>query len=106
MLNFAIIGLGNIGSTHAAVYQKMKDDVTVVAVCDINKERADNAAAKYGAKVFYSVDDLLQSGIKLDGVDVCTAGKENGGDHYEPTMPTSIMPNSLTFAAGRGSLCV
>lgn len=86
MLNFAIVGLGGIGNTHCACYQKMKDDVTVVAVCDINKERADKAAEKYGAKAFYSVDDLLKSGLKLDGVDVCTAGKENGGDHYEPTM--------------------
>ncbi|MBA3272843.1 MAG: Gfo/Idh/MocA family oxidoreductase, partial [Chthoniobacterales bacterium] len=86
MLNFAIIGLGGIGNTHCACYQKIKDDVTVVAVCDIIKERADKAAEKYGAKAFYSVDDLLKSGLKFDGVDVCTAGKENGGDHYEPTM--------------------
>lgn len=86
MLNFAIIGLGGIGNTHAAVYEKMKDDVTVVAVCDIIKERADKAAEKYKTKAFYSIDDMLESGLKFDGIDVCTAGKENGGDHYEATM--------------------
>jgi predicted dehydrogenase len=86
MINVGIVGLGGIGNTHAGVYQKMKDDVKLVAVCDIIKERADKAAEKYGAKAFYSVDEMLKSGIKLDACSVSTAGKENGGDHYEPTM--------------------
>ncbi|MGB7156591.1 MAG: Gfo/Idh/MocA family oxidoreductase [Tepidisphaeraceae bacterium] len=86
MLNIGIVGLGNIGNTHAGVYTKMKDDVRLVAVCDILKDRADKAAEKYASKPFYSVDELLQSGLKLDAVSVATAGKENGGDHFEPTM--------------------
>jgi len=85
MLNVAIVGLGNIGNTHAKVYQKLAD-VKLVAVCDILKERADKAAAVYGATAFYSVQEMLKGGLKLDGVSVCTAGKENGGDHYQPTM--------------------
>src|SRR6266576_303737 len=28
----------------------------------------------------------LAAGVKLDAVSVCTSGKENGGDHYAPTM--------------------
>jgi predicted dehydrogenase len=85
MINVGIVGLGNIGNTHAGVYKKIPD-VQLVAVCDIIKERADKAAGAYGAKAFYSVDELLGSGVKLDAVSVCTAGKENGGDHYKPTM--------------------
>jgi len=86
MLNVGIVGLGGIGNTHAGVYKKLAADVNLVAVCDILKERAEKAAEKYGAKPFYSVDDMLKSGVKLDACSVCTAGKENGGDHYAPTM--------------------
>src|SRR2546421_4319369 len=86
MINVGIGGLGNIGNIHAGVYQKLKDDVKLLAVCDLLREKADKAAAKYGARPFYSVDDMLLAGIQLDAVSVATAGTENGGDHYEPTM--------------------
>src|SRR5687767_3237360 len=87
MIHVGIVGLGNIGNVHAGVYtQKLKDDVRLVAVCDIIKEKADKAAEKYGAKAFYSVDSMLKDTPELDAVSVATAGKENGGDHYEPTM--------------------
>jgi predicted dehydrogenase len=84
-LQVAIVGLGGIGNTHARCYQK-NNKVKLVAVCDILKERADKAAAAYDCKAFYTVQDMLKSGLKLDAVSVCTAGKENGGDHYVPTM--------------------
>jgi predicted dehydrogenase len=84
-LRVAIVGMGGIGNTHGGVYQK-RDDCEIVAVCDISRERADKAAERYGCPAFYTVKDLLSSGIRLDAASVCTAGKENGGDHYEPTM--------------------
>ena len=84
-LRIGIVGMGNIGNTHARVYQELPD-VKVVAVCDIIKERADRAAETYGAKAFYSVQEMLASGIQLDACSMCTAGVENGGDHYKPTM--------------------
>ena len=85
MINVGIVGLGGIGNNHAKCYQK-NPNVKLVAVCDILKDRADKAAAAYGAPAFYSVGDMLRSGPKLDAASVTTAGKENGGDHYEPTM--------------------
>ena len=85
-LKIAIVGLGNIGNTHARVYQELKDKAQIVAVCDIIRERADKAAAAYGAKVFYSVKEMLAGGIQIDSCSMCSAGKENGGDHYAPTM--------------------
>jgi predicted dehydrogenase len=86
MLNVAIVGLGNIGNTHARVYQKMAGDVKLVAVCDIIKERADKAAKDYGAQAFYSIAEMLKSGVRIDAASMCTSGKENGGDHYQATM--------------------
>jgi predicted dehydrogenase len=84
-LNVAIVGVGNIGSIHASVYGK-NPAVKLVAVCDIIKEKADRVAAQYNCKAFYSVQEMLASGIQIDAASMATAGKENGGDHYTPTM--------------------
>lgn len=84
-LKIGIVGMGGIGNTHGGVYQA-NPKTEIVAVCDIIKERADAASAKFGAPAFYSVKEMLASGIKFDACSMCTAGKENGGDHYTPTM--------------------
>ncbi|HPU08537.1 MAG TPA: Gfo/Idh/MocA family oxidoreductase [Candidatus Atribacteria bacterium] len=84
-LKVGVVGMGNIGNVHAQVY-KENPKVELVAACDIIKERADRAAERYGAQAFYSVKEMLASGIHLDACSVTTAGKENGGDHFIPTM--------------------
>ncbi|MBS4194255.1 Gfo/Idh/MocA family protein [Lederbergia citri] len=84
-LKIGIVGVGNIGSIHASVY-KENPETEIVAVCDIVKEKADAAAAKFGGTPFYSVEDMLRSNIQLDLVSVCTKGEENGSEHYAPTM--------------------
>ncbi|MBI1773554.1 MAG: Gfo/Idh/MocA family oxidoreductase [Burkholderiales bacterium] len=84
-LKVAIVGVGNIGNVHGRVYQA-HPDTQIVAVCDIIEERSDRAAEKYGCPGFYSVQAMLESGIHFDWASMATAGVENGGDHYEPTM--------------------
>jgi predicted dehydrogenase len=84
MLKVAVIGLGGIGNTHAKFYNE-NPDAELVAVCDIQQNRADKAAETHGSPAFYSVDELLKD-ADFDAVSVCTAGVENGGDHYVPTM--------------------
>jgi len=85
MLRIGIVGMGGIGNRHAQCYTANRY-TKVVAVCDIIKERADKAAGAYGAPAFYSVREMLAGGVRLDACSMCTAGKENGGDHYTPTM--------------------
>ncbi|MCJ8006464.1 Gfo/Idh/MocA family protein [Lederbergia wuyishanensis] len=84
-LKVGIVGVGNIGSIHASVY-KDNPETEIVAVCDIVKEKADAAAAKFGGTAFYSVEEMLSSNIQLDLVSVCTKGEENGSEHFAPTM--------------------
>ena len=84
-LKVAVVGLGGIGNRHASVYSG-RDDVEVVAVCDIIEERSDLAAERFGCQGFYSIQELLAAGLELDAVSMCTAGAENGGDHYQATM--------------------
>jgi predicted dehydrogenase len=79
------VGVGAIGSVHAGVYTE-NPKTEIVAVCDIVKERADTAAARFGGRAFYSVKEMLASGLKLDACSMCTRGEENGGDHFTPTM--------------------
>lgn len=84
-LRVAVVGVGNIGNIHAKVYHE-HPDAELVAVCDIVKEKADAAAERFGARPFYSVQEMLASGIAIDAASMCTRGVENGGDHYTPTM--------------------
>ena len=84
-LRIAVVGVGAIGSVHAGVYTE-NPKTEIVAVCDIVKERADTAAARFGGRAFYSVKEMLASGLKLDACSMCTRGEENGGDHFTPTM--------------------
>jgi predicted dehydrogenase len=85
-LRVAVVGCGGIGNTHGSVY--MRDPLAeLVGYCDIIPERADKAAARDGVKKWYSVQEMLSDvGKSLDAVSICTAGVENGGDHYKPTM--------------------
>ena len=84
-LNVAVVGLGGIGNRHASIYHG-HESCDVVAVCDLIEERADKAADAYEAKTFYSVQDMLDSGLQIDAASVASAGTENGGDHYKPTI--------------------
>ncbi len=84
-LNVAVVGLGGIGNRHATIYNS-HDQCNLVAVCDIDQKRADAAASQYGARAFYTVQDMLNAGLDIAVASVATAGHENGGDHYKPTM--------------------
>ncbi|EPZ42397.1 MULTISPECIES: Gfo/Idh/MocA family oxidoreductase [Alicyclobacillus] len=73
-LHVGVVGVGHIGSIHVSVYHE-HPDTQLVAVCDIDVAKADEAAAKYGARAFYSVEEMLASGIHLDGCSVATKGE-------------------------------
>ncbi|MDW7656540.1 MAG: Gfo/Idh/MocA family oxidoreductase [Bacillota bacterium] len=71
-IRIGIVGAGNIAqSSHLPVYQVLQDRAEVVAIADINLERAQAAAAKFSIPAAYaSVEDML-AGSQLDMVDVC-----------------------------------
>lgn len=87
-LRIGVVGVPfpqGIGMTHASCYAR--DPLAeLVAVCDIVKERADNAAAKLGVRAYYSLPEMLEKQPDLEIVDVCTGGNENGSLHHEPTI--------------------
>ena len=79
-----VVGLGPIGNKHSGIYQEL-DGAELVAVCDVDKERADSAGAKFDLESFYSLKDMI-SKVDLDMISVTTGGHEYSSDHYEPTM--------------------
>ena len=94
-LRIGLVGMSGIGNTHAKAYTA--DPLAkLVAVCDVIKEKADTAAAKHGAKAYYSLKEMLAS-EDLDVVDVTTGGYENGSWHFEPVMEA--------LSAGKPVLC-
>ncbi len=84
MLRVCVIGLGPIGNLHATLH-KADPLAELVGVCDINKQRADAAAARLGVPAFYDAQTMLDA-LKPDVCSIATAGVENGSDHYEVTL--------------------
>lgn len=69
-IRVGIVGAGSIGHCHAAAYKKLPN-IELVAVCDIDKERADHFAKYYNIEnVYYDHLEMLHN-IKLDAVSVC-----------------------------------
>ena len=68
-LRVGVIGCGRISVRHFIPLTSI-DDVELVACCDIKKDRADEAANKYGIKAYYSYEEMIKE-EKLDAVHLC-----------------------------------
>jgi UDP-N-acetylglucosamine 3-dehydrogenase len=70
-IRVGVIGCGSIAQhRHLPEYQ-VNPNVELVAVCDINQERAIEVAEKYGVLSYTSYEELLKS-AEVDAVSVCT----------------------------------
>ncbi len=70
-LRMGVVGAGNIYTNgHAPGYAKI-NNAKVVAVADINEERARIAAEKLGVPYFTSVEEMCAE-AEIDAVDICT----------------------------------
>jgi predicted dehydrogenase len=83
-LRVGVIGMGPIGNRHAMIYSE-NPQVALVGVCDIQKARADEAAARWNAPAFYDAAQMLKA-LQPDLISITTGGYEYGSDHYEPTL--------------------
>jgi predicted dehydrogenase len=79
-LKMAIVGVGNMGRLHARDIHEL-DNTELVAVCDIERARADEAAAQYGVLAACDYRDLLAH-ASVDAILIATP-------HYDHT-PISI----------------
>lgn len=71
MVKIGVIGCGFMGGTHLSAYQLLKDkDVSITAVADIDKAKAEKFAEKLGAKVYTSGKELIEN-ADVNTVDIC-----------------------------------
>ncbi len=69
MYRFALIGCGRIAQRHA---ENIKKIGVLIAVCDIDLQKADAFAATHNAIAYYSIEDLLKKEKDFDVLTVCT----------------------------------
>lgn len=117
MLRIAIVGTGNISHSHIQGYQTFAGRCEIVALVDIYPEKAQEKKQRYGltnATVFSSHQAMLESGIEIDIVDVCTPpyvhaeisiDALNAGKHVlcEKPMAASLEECDAMIAAQRAS---
>lgn len=74
MINVAIVGTGGISNEHIKGLLTFPERCKIVALCDIYPQKAEAIKEKYGldSAVFADHKVMLDSGIKIDLVHVCT----------------------------------
>lgn len=68
-IRVAVIGCGRISVMHFESIRTL-DNLELVACCDIKKDRAEEAAAKYGGKVYTDYTEMLAT-EELDAIHIC-----------------------------------
>jgi UDP-N-acetylglucosamine 3-dehydrogenase len=96
-LGVAVIGTGAWGKNHARVYKELPS-TELIAVCDVNAERAKTMANQYGVKAYSNSTQMLKD-KNIEAVNVCTwsthLAKEalkalNAGKHVLVEKPMAI----------------
>ena len=90
MLRAGIIGCGGIANTHGRVLSELANRVTIAAVCDIERDRAEGFGTKYagGKAAVYTDFTRMFAETGLDVVYVC--------------LPPFAQSNEVELAAERG----
>ena len=71
MIKIGIAGTGMMGHSHVGgLNANGSDSACYVATCDIDKEKCDAFAEKYGLKAYYDFDEMLKND-DIDIIDVC-----------------------------------
>lgn len=77
-IKIGVVGLGRIGmSVHRECLKARPDKFTVVAACDLIKERYDRYAEEFGCRTYDNIDDLIAD-PEVEVVDIAT----RSCDHY------------------------
>jgi UDP-N-acetyl-2-amino-2-deoxyglucuronate dehydrogenase len=70
-IKFAVVGTGHIGKRHAIMI-KNNNESELVAICDIRPKSELNLGELESSVFFSSIEDLLNSDLEFDVVNICT----------------------------------
>jgi UDP-N-acetyl-2-amino-2-deoxyglucuronate dehydrogenase len=83
-LRFALVGCGSIAKKHAHALTNYLDDAEIGAFVDLNRARAEEFSAKYGAPAFASVPEMMRAlGDRIDVFSVLTPSGAHSGNALE-----------------------
>ncbi|MFQ6041903.1 MAG: Gfo/Idh/MocA family protein [Candidatus Poribacteria bacterium] len=82
MLNIAVVGTGGRAQSHLATIPKLKDIYQLTAVCDINEERAQQAAERFGVQGYTNVEKMFDK----EKIDVITIAVPPEGHHINTVL--------------------
>lgn len=110
-LGFAIVGCGRIAQRHAEHINRLG---SLVATCDIIRERAEGLATQYGSRAYSSIEEMLTAEGDVDVISVCTPNglhalhaisALNAGCHVlcEKPMAVSVTDCRLMIAASEAA---
>ncbi|MCL2172815.1 MAG: Gfo/Idh/MocA family oxidoreductase [Nitrososphaerota archaeon] len=115
-LGVAVIGTGFWGKNHARVYREL-ENTDLIAICDVNPERAKTIAEQYGAKAYTNSLDMLKD-PEIQAVSVCTWSTKlaeeslkclNAGKHVlveKPMATDTKQAQTLIDTARANDLCL
>ncbi len=99
-IKVGVIGAGAIAEhAHLMGYSKIPELCEIRAICDVNKDRAEEMAAKFGIKEVYTDHKEMLAKADIDAVSVCTPNKFhasqtidacNAGKHVLCEKPMAI----------------
>jgi len=72
-VNFALVGCGRISRKHiTAIKRNLLDSAQLVAICDINKEKARKVGIDNELPYYYTYDEMLEKHPEIDVVNILT----------------------------------
>ena len=69
-MRVALVGYGFMGKMHTQCYQAT-GEATIAAVVDVEADRREDAASKFGCKTYTNINDVLNL-PDIDVIDICT----------------------------------
>ena len=103
-MKVSVVGCGNISSTHLRILSNT-ENIEISSVVDIDKNKAEKAAEKYGCEAYFDFNDMLDRD-KPDCVHICTphylhtqmsAQALERGIHVLCEKPCAIKKDELDF---------
>jgi predicted dehydrogenase len=86
-LNVAVIGIGAMGKSHVRNYSNI-DSANLVAICDIDEEKAKQIAKEYNTNYYTNCSEMLEK-EKIDAVSVCVPTK------YHKEIAVGVLKNKI-----------
>ena len=70
-MKIAVIGCGRISKAHFDAISKLRNKVELIAVVDVDEEKAEAASKEYGARRYYTDTQQLWKDDEVEAVDIC-----------------------------------